>query len=58
VIGIAIGLPAAYFASRALRSLMYGISENDALTFAAAAGFFLLMGMIRGAVAGATGGVG
>jgi predicted permease len=48
VIGIAIGLPSAYFASRALRSLMYGVSENDALTFAAAAGFFLLMGMIAG----------
>ena len=42
VIGIAIGLPAAYFASRALRSLMFGISENDALTFAAAAACFLL----------------
>jgi putative ABC transport system permease protein len=34
--GVAIGLPAAFFACRLLRSLLFGVAPNDLLTFAAA----------------------
>jgi len=46
--GVAIGLPIALVAARALRSLMYGISEADPLTFSAAAAFFIAMGLAAG----------
>src|SRR6185503_19175230 len=48
VIGLAIGVPAAFLASSTLRSLLYGISETDNVTFAAVAVFFLVVGMIAG----------
>jgi ABC-type antimicrobial peptide transport system permease subunit len=48
VIGLAIGVPAAFLASSTLRSLLYGISETDNATFAAVAVFFLVVGMIAG----------
>jgi ABC-type antimicrobial peptide transport system permease subunit len=47
-IGVAIGLPLAALAARSLRSLMFGISENDPATFAAAAAGFLLLGLVSG----------
>lgn len=46
--GLAIGVPVAFLASRTLRSLLYGVSETDTVTFAAAAVFFLMIGMIAG----------
>ena len=48
--GVAIGLPLAVFAGRGLRSLMFGISEADPLTFAATAAFFLAMGLAAGII--------
>jgi len=48
VIGLAIGVPAAFLASQTLRSLLYGISETDTATFAAVAVVFLLVGMFAG----------
>jgi predicted permease len=48
LLGIAIGVPVAYFASRTLRAILFGISENDPLTFAASAVFFTLLGAIAG----------
>lgn len=47
-LGVAMGLPLAIVAARSLRSLMFGISENDPVTFAAAAAGFLLMGVVAG----------
>jgi hypothetical protein len=37
LLGVAIGLPAAYLASRALESLLYGVPRGDALTYAVVA---------------------
>ena len=48
LIGLAIGLPAAFLAARALRALMFGVSEAAPLTFIATAGFFLAMGLGAG----------
>ncbi|HEX6162432.1 MAG TPA: ABC transporter permease [Vicinamibacterales bacterium] len=48
LIGLVIGVPVAFAASQSLRSLLYGISETDTITFAAAAMFFLLVGVIAG----------
>jgi predicted permease len=48
--GVAIGLPVAFLAARALRTLMFGVSESDPLTFAVAAGFFLALGLVAGIV--------
>ena len=48
MIGLAVGVPAALAASRTLRSLLFGISETDTVTFAFAAVFFLMIGMIAG----------
>jgi putative ABC transport system permease protein len=48
LIGVAIGLPMAYFAAGTLRSLLFGISETDSLTFVAVAAFFLLLGAVAG----------
>jgi predicted permease len=47
-LGVALGLPLATVAARSLRSLMFGISENDPATFAAAAAGFLLLGVVAG----------
>ncbi|MDP2389387.1 MAG: ABC transporter permease, partial [Acidobacteriota bacterium] len=48
LMGVAIGLPAAFVAARAMRSLLFGISEGDAVTFGGAAIFFLLLGTLAG----------
>jgi predicted permease len=48
--GVAIGLPIAFLAARALRTLMFGVSESDPLTFGVAAGFFLALGLVAGIV--------
>jgi predicted permease len=47
-IGLMAGLPLALVTSRALRSLLYGVSETDAMTFASVAVFFLVVGGIAG----------
>ncbi|MFN2447153.1 MAG: ABC transporter permease [Vicinamibacterales bacterium] len=46
--GVAIGLPAALVATRALRTLMFGVSESDPLTFAATTVFFLVLSLVAG----------
>jgi ABC-type antimicrobial peptide transport system permease subunit len=48
LVGLAAGIPAAWAASRALRSVLYGVTETDTLTYATAAAFFLLIGMAAG----------
>jgi putative ABC transport system permease protein len=48
LLGVAIGLPAAFFAARALRAVLFGISETDAITFVASAVLFLLLGAVAG----------
>jgi ABC-type antimicrobial peptide transport system permease subunit len=48
LIGLAAGIPAAFLAGRTLRSLLYGITETDTVTFALTAAFFLVIGMIAG----------
>jgi predicted permease len=48
LIGLAVGVPVALFASQTLRSLLYGVTETDTATFAVVAVFFLLIGMIAG----------
>ena len=40
--------PLAALAARSLRSLMFGISEHDPATFAAAAAIFLVLGGAAG----------
>ena len=47
-IGVALGIPLAAVAARSLRSLMFGISENDPATFAVAATIFLVLGAAAG----------
>jgi predicted permease len=47
-IGVAIGLPAAFFSSRTLRALLFGVTENDAATFLVSAVCVLLLGVIAG----------
>jgi predicted permease len=47
-IGVAIGVPLAMLGARSLKSLMFGISEIDAVTFAAATIFFLALGAAAG----------
>jgi putative ABC transport system permease protein len=49
-IGVLLGLPLAAVAAGSLRSLMFGISENDPATFAAAAAIFLALGVVAGAM--------
>lgn len=44
LIGLAVGIPAAIAGGRLLRSLLYGVSETDALTIAVCAVFFLIVG--------------
>jgi predicted permease len=48
LLGVVIGLPAAYFAARLVRSILFGISENDTLTFVASAIFVTVLGAIAG----------
>ena len=48
MIGLAVGIPAAFFASRTLRALLYGVSETDPVSFAAVAIFFLAVGVMAG----------
>jgi predicted permease len=48
MLGVAVGLPAAYFSARALRALLFGVSEGDTLTFAASALFFVVLGALAG----------
>jgi putative ABC transport system permease protein len=48
VFGVAIGLPAAYLAARAIRSMLFGVTETDGLTFSAVAVFFVLLGLLAG----------
>jgi macrolide transport system ATP-binding/permease protein len=48
VIGIAGGLPLAFFAARSLRALLFGVSETDFVSFAAAALFFAILGTVAG----------
>jgi len=43
--GVVIGLPLAYLAARALRTLMFGITESDPLTYAATALFFVALAL-------------
>ena len=47
-IGVAIGVPSAYVAARTMRSMLFGVTETDALTFSAATVFFLLLGVMAG----------
>jgi predicted permease len=48
--GVAIGLPLAFAASRMLRTLLFGISEADPMTFAGAVVFFLVLGLAAAVV--------
>jgi ABC-type antimicrobial peptide transport system permease subunit len=47
-LGVAIGVPLAAVTARFLRSLMFGVSESDPATFAAAALTFLVLGVMAG----------
>lgn len=47
-IGVAVGFPAAYFSARALRAILVGISESDAVSFAASVVFFAVLGALAG----------
>lgn len=47
-LGVAIGLPLAALSARPLRTLMFGITAGDPVTFGAAAFAFLLLGVIAG----------
>jgi predicted permease len=49
-IGVAIGIPAAYYGSRLLSSLTFGVSPVDPLTFASAAVFLVVLGVGAGLV--------
>jgi ABC-type antimicrobial peptide transport system permease subunit len=48
--GIAVGLPAAWWASRFVSTLLYGLKPFDAGTIAAAAGVLILVGLAAGFV--------
>lgn len=48
--GVTIGLPLAYLAARGLRTLMFGITESDPLTYAGAAMFFVVLGLAAAVV--------
>ena len=49
-LGVAVGLPLAAVTSQSLRSLMFGISESDPVTFAAAGVVFMTLGLVAGLV--------
>jgi putative ABC transport system permease protein len=46
LIGLAAGLVGALFASRALRTLLFGVSPHDPLTYVAAAALLLVVGVL------------
>jgi predicted permease len=48
LIGVAIGLPAAFLAARSVRSMLFGVTEADALTFSVVTAFFVLLGSMAG----------
>jgi putative ABC transport system permease protein len=48
MMGLAIGIPAAFLASRVMRSLVVGISETDTVSFVASALFFVAIGIGAG----------
>ena len=48
--GVLLGLPAAYFGSRLIGSLTFGITPADPLTFGSAALFFVMLGLAAGLV--------
>jgi ABC-type antimicrobial peptide transport system permease subunit len=48
VMGVAAGIPLALLSTRALRSLLFGVTETDLLTFASVAGFVLFVGLAAG----------
>jgi predicted permease len=48
-LGVLVGLPVAALTARSLRSLLFGVSESDPATFAAAAIAFLILGLVAGA---------
>jgi predicted permease len=48
--GIALGLCGALAAGRVVANLLYGVSASDPMTFAAAAGFQLLVALLAGAL--------
>jgi predicted permease len=48
MIGLAVGVPAAFLAARLLRAMLFGISETDTLTFIASGAIFLVIGLLAG----------
>jgi hypothetical protein len=48
MIGVSIGVPTAFVAGRALRSLLYGVTEADLISFAAAAAIVSIVGVFAG----------
>ena len=48
LLGVAVGMVAAFAGARVLRALLFGISETDLLTFAASAAFFTALGAVAG----------
>ena len=50
VVGIAIGLPGAWFFGQALRSQMYGLGPHDWLTQVSAVGTLLLVSFCAGVI--------
>lgn len=50
IAGIAIGLPLAFFSSRVLRGLLFGIPQSDPVTFIGAALFFAVLGVSAGII--------
>ncbi len=45
VVGLALGVTVAFFATRLIESLLFGVAETDPTTFAAVSGLFLLVGL-------------
>jgi predicted permease len=50
MVGLAIGLPLAYAGARMLKTLMFGVTESDPLTFAGVTLFFVLLGLGAAAI--------
>ena len=42
--------PAAFLAARALKTLMFGVTESDPFTFAATTAFFVVLGLAAGII--------
>lgn len=47
-LGVVVGVPAAFLSARAIRSLMFGLTEADPVTFGAVAAFFVVLGLTAG----------